>query len=565
MLIVLQQLLLATFPVGILILTKGFFDAVLTSSQNSIDDMLIWLLGLGGLQVMQAIISQWHSYQSGIFQQKVSDKVASDIIQKSIEIPFAYFEDARYHDSLHLAQKQSVYKIPQLFTQLQQTFTQLLSLIFLLGYFFSLLQMYAWLVVLIALPLAVIKWYNGFALYKLEKKLVPQERESTYYHHILTTESFAHEVRTLDFGKGLLQKFIALKKLILDQKSGLQRNLLSYAVIAELAEIGVLLYILFKIASNALDGLLEISLLIVYLQGIQRMQQNLKGFLNSFVQLLQMRLFLKDLFRFLGIHSGSPVFQGKELFPQTPIKLSLAGVDFIYPEQKKQVLSNISMELQSGQVIGIVGENGSGKSTLVKLLAGLYSDKENRIRLNGKPLESYEEKSYRKHTLFLFQDFQRYYFSIADSIRLGLEGGEGDDSKITSAVQQANAMDFVSKFPKGIHAKLGRIFGNGNALSGGQWQKLTIARAFYRDAQIIVLDEPTSALDAMSESEIFKNLMQNRSDKLIILITHRLYNLKHADRIFVFEGGAVVQEGNFDHLIQEEGVFKNLYLNQNFD
>lgn len=558
------QGLLSFLPLGILYATQGLFDSFLKSEGvDSIAPFGYWLLGLGALQLAQTILSQVNSYFASIFTQKLSDSTSTWILEKSVAIPFPYFEDANYHDSLHLAQKQSIYKLPQLFSQFQAVFSNGLSLALLVGYFLSVLSTFAWLILVFAIPVAVIKWYSGFALHRLEKKQVGKEREANYLHSILTGESFALEVRTLNFGDRLIEKFGKIRKSIYSEKNRLNKRLTFFSAFAESAEVMVFLFILYRLSQGAMQGTFTWGLLVVYIQGIQKLQGNLKGFLNAAVSLIQQRIFLADLFRFLDI----PVPQSQQhhsFLPQSNLGVSVNQVSFQYPGSPQLALDQVSMVFPKGKVIGIVGANGSGKSTLVKLIAGMYQPMQGEILASGVPLSSWNPKKWREQTLFLFQDFQKYFFSIQEIVALGPEQQHTDSEKVQDALRKAEAWEFVAQLDRGVKSKLGRVFLDGKGLSGGQWQKLAISRAFYRKPELLVLDEPTSGIDAMAETHIFNRIRENAKDRATILITHRLYNLKEADYIYVLDQGKVVQEGKFDQLSIQEGIFNQLFSNQKF-
>lgn len=558
------QGLLSFLPLGILYALQGLFDSFLKNEgQDSYAPFSYWLIGLGVLQLAQTIISQINTYFASIFTQKLSDSTSTWILEKSVAIPFAYFEDASYHDSLHLAQKQSIYKLPMLFSQFQAVFSNGLSLVLLVGYFLSMLSSFAWLILVFAIPVAIIKWYSGYALHRLEKKQVAKEREANYLHSILTGESFALEVRTLNFGNRLIGKFKKIRSSIYAEKNRLKRRLTFFSGFAESAEVIVFLFILYRLSQGAMQGIFTWGLLVVYIQGIQKLQGNLKGFLNEAVSLIQQRIFLADLFRFLDI----PVPRNhtdEAILPQNYWQISISQLSFQYPGTRHLALDQVSMVFPKGKVIGIVGANGSGKSTLVKLLAGMYQPLQGEILASGIPFSAWCQKKWRDQSLFLFQDFQKYFFSIQEIVALGPDKENPDSEKIQNALRKAEAWEFVSQLDRGAKSKLGRVFLDGKGLSGGQWQKLAISRAFYRNPNLLVLDEPTSGIDAMAETHIFNRIRENAKDRFTILITHRLYNLKDADYIYVLDQGKVVQEGKFEELSIQEGIFNQLYSNQRF-
>lgn len=325
----------------------------------------------------------------------------------------------------------------------------------------------------------------------------------------------------------------------------------------------VFLFILYRLSQGATQGTFTWGLLVVYIQGIQKLQGNLKGFLNSAVSLIQQRIFLTDLFRFLDI----PIPQTQEnqsSLPYSELGVSVNQVSFQYPGTSHLALDQVSMVFPKGKVIGIVGANGSGKSTLVKLIAGMYQPLQGEILASGISLAIWSPKKWRDQTLFLFQDFQKYFFSIEEIVALGPDKENPDLEKIQVALRKAEAWEFVSQLDSGVKSKLGRVFLDGKGLSGGQWQKLAISRAFYRNPELLVLDEPTSGIDAMAETHIFNQIRANAKDRATILITHRLYNLREADYIYVLDHGRVVQEGKFEELSAQQGIFNQLYSSQKF-
>jgi len=561
------QALMAVLPVAILAALKALFDS-LANEAPALDIALQALFVLAALTVFQSGVTQWLQYLTTTHQQKLTDFVAGQILDKSIHIPFTYFEDHQYHDSLHLAQRQSIYRLPQVFQQFQFLATNSLSLVLLVAYFFSLITTYAWVILLIALPVAGIKWYSGFALQRLEKKLVPAEREATYYHMVMTGEEYAKEIRTLNFGQSFLIRFRQLRDMIYRRKRGLQRRLLLVTTIAELIEVGVFFWILYGVIQQAFLGLVTIGLLVVYIQGLQKIQGNLKAFLNAVVQLVTQKLFLRDIFMFLDIEMDRPN-QGKVEYPAEHVDIEVKNLSYIYPGSQKYAIQDVNMSLKQGQMIGLVGANGSGKSTLVKLLAGLYTPSEGEIRIGNHHIAELDSDSFRDAAMFLFQDFEKYFLTVEDIVRLGADGPFTLNSLLVKqseslkvALEKADAWSFVQALPDGVKTKMGRIFKDGAQLSGGQWQKLAIARAFYRSPRVIVLDEPTSALDAIAENSIFSHFKSMRSDRISLVISHRLYNLKDCDYIYVIDEGRMVQEGTFAHLTQVPGLFQELYKQQ---
>jgi ATP-binding cassette subfamily B protein len=553
------QGLLACVPVATLYVTQHLLDQILTVQQLDFQTGQ-YLLFIALIYVFQIVFSQIQSYISFTNQHQVSAFFSDKILTKSTNIPFEFNENTEYQNSLHLAQQQSLYKIPQVFQVFQLVLVSSFSLIALVSYFFKLLSDFAWWIVFLAIPLSIIKWISGNALAQLDKKLVKQDREANYLHQILVGVNFAKEIKTLHVGTTLIDKFSVLKDFIFRKKRSLTLKLSFFSTVAELMEVAVVLYVMYQLIDLAIAKVIGISVLVIYLQGLQRIQSTLKSFLQSWVQLLQQRVFLSDLFHYLDLNEESRQF--KYFDNHLNNSLDINHLSFKYPESEKWVLSDIDVSIQQGEIIAIVGANGSGKSTLVKLIAGLYQPSNGQIRWKNTVMHQIDSGILSKESTFVFQDFEKYFLSIAEFLGLGWEGMESSPKKIENALKLADADSFVDEFPHKYQSKLGRIFGSGVQISGGQWQKLVIARAFFRDTPLWVFDEPTSSIDALAESKIFENIKAQSKEKVTIIITHRLYNLKFANKILVMDQGRIVEQGTFDELKANSILFNQLYEQQ---
>lgn len=553
--------LLALIPTTILWATKNLFDQFGHISQTNFSAILTWVVVLITLQIIQSFLTNVDNYISFIQEQKITNEIVYKILNKAIDIPYTYYEEAQYQDSLHLAQQQSQYKLPLLYQNFKLVLTYMLTFSILIIYFFTLIKQYAWLILLVAAPLTIIKWYSGFALHRLDKQLVSKERESYYLIHLLTGSAYAKELRTLNFGTFFLNQLKVIKAFIFNKKDNLQKKLNSLSFMTEVLEMAVLFYILYGLAEMAFSQSMGISLLIIYIQGIQRIQTTLKGLLQSLVQLFQQRQFVQDFNQFLAMDSLKPIHGNVSMDIQGN-GLEIVQVDFKYPGATKKTLEQISLHCSIGQTIAIVGMNGAGKTTLIKLLAGLYSPSQGMITWNGHHLQELDPNEYKQKSMFVFQDFEKYFLKIKEIIAMGNLDHAIEMEAVQHAARMAEAEDFILKLPNSYETRLGKIFEHGEQISGGQWQKLAIARAFYRSSHLVVLDEPTSSLDAISEAKIFQNFKQMSSNRATILITHRLYNLKLADYIYVMNEGKIIEKGSFDELKNQNGLFRQLFDQQ---
>lgn len=555
----LLQAMLACTPATTLYVIKKLLDQILTV--HTLDfNTFKYLIFLGGIFLVNLVVSHIQSYVSLINQHRVSTYFSAKMLLKSTKVPFEYYENSDFQNSLHLAQQLSLYKIPQVYQVIQVVLISSMSLGVLLVYFIQVLRDFAWLILLLAIPLAIIKWLSGNAFAQLDKKLVRQEREANYFHQLIIGINYAKEVRTLHVGESLLKKFSHLKRYIFQEKRSLQLKTNILSGLAELLEVAVVLFVMYKLIDMAIAKLIVFSVLVIYIQGLQRIQSTLKTCLQNWVQLLQQRVFLNDLFAYLDLPE-----ENRNI---TRLNHSIAGalvcqdLNFKYPGSERWALKGINFEVKQGEIIAIVGANGSGKSTLAKLIAGLFIPTSGNLSWKKTTIHEIDSGEFAKETTFVFQDFEKYYLSIAEFIGLGLDAEELSEEHVNKALKNADAFDFVHVFKNTFRAQLGRIFNSGEQLSGGQWQKLVIARAFLRDSNLWVFDEPTSSIDALSEARIFENIKSQATGKVSIIITHRLYNLKFADRIYVMDGGEFVEQGTFEELKSNSKIFNALYEQQ---
>lgn len=553
------QIMQALIPVVTLYFIKLLIEKV-TSQQHSFTEILHVIIYFLLAQLLLALIQQYAVYITTIYQQKLTDYLSQQVLHKAIRVEYEYYENPRYHDSLHLAQQQSLYRASNLLTYYNSFITSGFSLLFLLLFFISMQSFFAILFIAFSLPLAIVKWYYGIATMQQEKKLAPLDREASYLHHILTGVEPAKETRVFGFGRFFIEKFSNIRQYIRLQKQQLHQKLTRYSLMAEAAEIIAMAVIFAMLAKQAIENTITIGLFVVYIQGFQSLQNNSKNFLQSLVQILQQRIFLQDLFLFLDMKTADEKNTGSTTFPEIKKGLAISNLNFHYPQIDKPVLNDISIHCKPGQIIAIVGENGSGKSTLIKILARLYEANSGTIFFDEVELKNIAAEDYRKQTVFLFQDFEKYFFTIEENIVLGQPDPAKKEEDIRTAATLSGADQFVAKLSKGYQTRMGRIFEGSEQLSGGEWQKIALSRVFYRDhTSLIVLDEPTSALDANAEFDIFKQIKAIAANKMVILITHRLYNLKIADHLYVMEQGRITESGTFEELIQKGGTFTHLY------
>jgi len=558
--IVLLKAMAALLPLVQLYLVKSLVDMI---SQPMPDPRHIVSLVafFAGLQLAIGVINQYANHLEQLFSQEAADDFSMKIIQKASLISYTHFENPAFHNNLHLAQQQARFRIVQLLPAINASIANALSLVFLVLFFLSIKAYFFLALFALAIPISLNKWLQGKGATDLEFNLAPKERESSYLFQLMTGIQWAKELRTYHFGQAFQEQFQSLRAEINQQKKINQQKSLRQNIMAEMLEVLALGLAIGYLALKTISHVIGLGTFVLYLQGIQRMQSSAKAFFQSLLQVFQLRSFVKDLYGFFEL-SEEDKKEPIQDFPQQLDQLKIESLSFGYPNQDHVLLKNINIEASRGQIIAIVGENGSGKSTLVKLLAGFYAPSHGDIRLNGIPLQKMRKTEFYQNSSFFFQDYEKYFLTAGQNIHFDYHPTDAIEEQMQLASQRSGSATFIEKLAKGYDSKMGSIFDGSEQLSGGQWQKLALARLFYMDAQLVVLDEPSSALDAFAELNLYTTIKTALKDKIVVLISHRLYNLKMADKIYVMQEGEIIQVGSFDQLIIEEGLFKSMYENQ---
>jgi ATP-binding cassette, subfamily B, bacterial len=551
----LLQAVLSLLSLGIL---KNLIDLVMRAGAN-LQQYGINLLFFAAAQLAAFFVTQLSDYYLSIQQQIISDNIAGQVLNKAIELPLQYYETPSFYDQLHMVQQQS-FSRPAQFIAACQGIVQNLAVVVL----FSASMLTAhWsvliLIVVLGIPLAISKLIHGYKQFKLDRECMPAQRQAGDLFSYLTTYTYAKEVRMFGFGSDFIARFLHLKKFLFTKKKELHYRFLRQNLIIQLFEILVITAIYWIIIRSAVVGAITIGGLVIYFQVFQRLQAAINSLFQSGISLFQNQLYLREILKYLSapVAAGEPAGNSPEYLQQG---ISVRELNFTYPLTERQVLRDIKMDFKPGKITAIVGENGSGKSTLMKLLCKLYDANKDTILINGVDITNITGMDLRNNITAVFQDFGKYYLTIEDNITLG--SVKKNRSFLDEAADKAGILGKIKTFPDAYNTHLGRTFKNGEQLSGGQWQKIALARGFYRKSNILLLDEPTSSLDPVAEDRIFQNLKADMNDRIVVLITHRLYNLKIADHIYVMEDGAVAESGTFSELLSANGPFARMYEKQ---
>jgi ATP-binding cassette, subfamily B, bacterial len=522
-----------------------------------------------GIELSIALVGEVLSRISALLESLLGDLFANqtsvELMRHAATLDLEQFENAEIYDKLERARRQTVGRIG-LFTMLLATLQDLITLVSLSV---ALAVYVPWLLVLLVvavLPSLLGETHFASLGYSLLFSWTPERRQLDYLRYIGASDISAKELKLFglsDFLVGrydrLSQEFYEANKALSVRRSIVSTLLAFVGTLGYYAAYAVIIY-LTVIGYRSAAGLFTIGVL-TFLAGSFRQSRDLiQRVLLSLSQVFEQALYLEDLFSFLDIQPSIKLNPGARPVP-VPIRTGFVfeGVGFKYPGSEQWAVRRLDFSLAPGERIALVGENGAGKTTLVKLLARLYDPTEGRILLDGIDLRDYDLEGLRRNVGVIFQDFVRYDFLLKENIAVGNIGRIEDEPAIKTAAERSLADSVAQRLAGRYDQMLGKRFENGVDLSGGEWQKVALARAYMRDAQLLILDEPTAALDARAEYEVFLRFSELTKGRMAVLISHRFSTVRMADRILVLKGGELVEQGTHEALLEHGGLYSELF------
>jgi ATP-binding cassette subfamily B protein len=517
-----------------------------------------------GLAALVAFLSAFFDALEGLLSevqvQVVTDHMHDLLHAKAAEVDLEYYENSDYYDSLHRAQQEAPFRPTRIVTNLTQLSRSGLCLLGMAGLLISIHWAIAVILFLAILPGALVRLRYAEEMFGWQRKRTLTERRAQYFNLILTVADFAKELRLFDFGGVFRRRFCEIRRQLRQERLEIAwrrsvRDLVTQgvAIVPVFGAFGLVAY-------QTIVGAMTLGSLVMYYGAFQRAQSTFRSILMAFVGLYEDTLFLSSLYQFLDLKRQVVEAAGPEPFPR-PIRsgITFDRVRFQYPRSDRTAIDEVSLIVRPGEIVALVGENGSGKTTLIKLLCRLYDPAQGSIRIDGVDLREFSTADLRRQISVVFQDFVCFHLTARENIWLGDAALPPDDEKIDAAAQLSGADEAIVRLRNGYDTVLGKLFEDGDQLSAGEWQKVAIARAFLRDAQVVILDEPTSALDARAEYEVFERFRQLIRGKTAILISHRLSSVRMADRIYVLRDGKIVESGTHDELVRRSGAYADLF------
>jgi len=529
------------------------------STEQLRSDALYYLFLEAGLVVLMTGAQRINTVCQSILRVLLGNKINVMILEKALTLELAHFEDAEYYDKLVRARREASSRPLSLVIKTFDLFRDVIALIT-IGIWLFQFSPYAVLLLGVAgVPAFLAEAKFSGEAFRIHRRRSAERRMQIYLEMVLTREDGVKEVKLLRLGKMFLQRYIDIFLNIYKEDRSLVLRRGFWGYLLGLIASAAFYFAYGWVGFAAIAGTITIGQMTMYIAQFRLGQNSVTSSLTSINGMYEDNLYLSNLTEYLDHkvpeHSGA-----KRLGPSPDDGIRFENVSFYYPGAKTPALHNINLHITPGESLAIVGENGSGKTTLIKLLTRLYAPTEGRILVDGLDLQEWDTDTIREKVGVIFQDFARYQLIVGENIGIGDVDSIGEEDQIATAARKGMAEEFVKDLPQKYQTQLGTWFKDGKELSGGQWQKIALSRAFMRSkADILILDEPTAAIDARAEAEIFAHFGDLTANRISIIISHRFSTVRMADHIIVLEKSEVLEQGSHAELLALDGQYATLF------
>ena len=556
------RLMTALSPVALLAVARVILDSIVgyLARQHPLRPHFWWWVGLEfAIAGVSAFLNRATDFADSLFADKYMKYISVRIMKHASSLDLATYEDPSFQDKLERARVQATDRLGMI-QQMGRLLQQVIATIALAA---GIVWFSPWLFLLLiacVVPAFIGESHFAFLGYSQAFRQTPVRRQMDYLRYLGVSKESAKELKVFGLNKHLTDRFARLSdQIYVENVSLAKRRFLASSFLTLLTIVGYYggyIYIIYQ----TLAGRLSVGTLQFLAGAIAGASMNLQSIFSTFSSIADQSLFLSDLLSFLELR---PTVRSKEngLLCPRPIRkgIEFRNVSFAYPGTSRLVLKDLNLHLAHGERIALIGENGEGKTTIVKLLMRLYDPTKGEIQLDGIDLREYDLEDYTSQVAVIFQDFMRYDMTARENIAIGRITETENLPSIVTAARKSMAEEVIRKLHRGYEQMLGRRFDGGVDLSGGEWQKVALARAYLRQAQVLILDEPTASLDARSEHEVFRRFAELTEDKLSLLISHRFSTVRMADRIIVLEKGQISEQGRHEELITNGGRYAEMF------
>jgi ATP-binding cassette subfamily B protein/ATP-binding cassette subfamily C protein len=553
-------------PGAIAYVGKLIVDSVVLAANSGAEThrwMALEYVGLEAIAVMALAASQRGlTVCQSLLRVLLGQRVNVLILEKSLTLDLTHFEDSEFYDKITQARHEASSRPLSLVTR---TFGLLQSALSLVTYSGLLLKFSFWAVLVLvvaAIPPFIAETRFAGEAFRLFRWRSPETRQQHYLETLIAREDYAKEVQLYQLGPTMLQRYRDIFHRMYDEDRDLTIRRGFWGYLLGLLSTTTFYAAYAWIVVETIFGHISLGDMTMYLTVFRQGQSTFAGALTSIGGMYEDNLYLSNLYEFLEQNVPKPIGKARQgLIAGDGMRFE--NVSFTYPGSLKPALENISLHLKPGEKLAIVGENGSGKTTLIKLLTRLYTPDSGRILLDGLDLQEWDIDVLRQRIGVIFQDFVRYHFTVGENVGVGDVDHLDNETSWEVASEKGMARPFIELLPEGFRTQLGRWFKGGQELSGGQWQKIALSRAFMRSrADILVLDEPTAAMDAEAEVQIFNHFRTITQNQMVVLISHRFSTVRMADKIVVMAGGEITEQGTHEELLQLGGRYARLFTLQ---